>query len=161
MARDDLTGKPSLSALARITGLGLPRLSQINGSKPLTGATLGDWLKEFTRRLSDHAAGRAGGLADERARLAAAQAERVEMENDVTRGTLAPRELLELAAARFARQVVKVLESIPIHVKRKSSGVTPKALAVIVEEINRARSLAAGLTLEDTSADEKDDDEAD
>lgn len=147
MPRDDLNGRPTQAALARITGLTAPRINQIHSAGHLDGETLGDWLKCLVQRLGESAGGRAGELADERARLAAAQADRVEMQNAVSRGELAPRGALEATLADASRQVVAILDGVPSQVKRASSGIKARELDVVKREIDKARAAIADIRL--------------
>jgi phage terminase Nu1 subunit (DNA packaging protein) len=145
--QDDLYGKPTQSALARISGITEARVGQLHAAGVFHGETLVDWLRCLCRRLGDEAGGRAGELADERARLAAAQADRVEMENAVTRQELAPRAAMEAAIADGARQAVAILEGVPAQVKRASAGVKARELAIVKREIDKARAAIAAIRL--------------
>lgn len=118
------------------------------GVREFKGATLGDWLKDLVDRLGESAAGREGesgefNLVDERARLAAEQADKVAMDNAVRRGELAPRALLESALSEAVQRVVPILESIPAQVKRSSSGIKARELATVKREIDKARTAMA------------------
>lgn len=160
---DDLAAKPSKTALARVTGLSPARLSQLP-SEVFVGDTLGAWLKRLVTHLGEVKAGRAGGTAEgkslvvERARLAREQADRIAMENAEKRGELAPRALLEQAATRFVRQIVKVLEGVPVQLKRKA-GLKKREMDIVRGEIDRIRALAADVDLD--AEEEIDDDGAD
>lgn len=114
------------------------------------GATAGEWLKDYCSHLREVAAGRAASgeldLASERARLASEQADKVAMQNAVSRRELAPVTLIEEVLAKVGRQIAGVLESIPVQLKRRSS-LSGDDLDYITAEIVKARNLAAAIKL--------------
>ncbi|WP_089401417.1 terminase small subunit [Noviherbaspirillum humi] len=116
------------------------------------GGTAGDWLAQYCHHLREQAAGRAAAgdldLAAERARLAKAQREKIEMQNEVTRRMLASVDVLQEVVARSGRRISGVLEAIPVQLKRRSS-LTPDDLDFITREIVKARNQAASITVLD------------
>jgi terminase small subunit / prophage DNA-packing protein len=112
----------------------------------------------YIRHLREQAAGRGSesgvSLVDERARLARAQAERVEMENAVTKKELAPVMLIEQVLAQVGRQVAGVLEAIPVNLKRRSA-LSVEDLEYIAGEIAKARNIAAATSLDALSEDDE------
>lgn len=125
------------------------------------GATAGAWLHEYCSNLREVAAGRLGhgglDLATERAMLARVQREKIEMQNAVTRGELAPRALLTQVLAAVAPRVCGLLESI-VPALRRRSGYSAEDLDFIARTIADARNAIAGLRLPDLIADTADDD---
>ena len=110
------------------------------------------WLAAYIGNLRETAAGRlsADGTLDlvtERARLARAQALRVEMQNAIAQRELAPVSILAEIIARVGRQIAVTLEAIPIQLKRRS-GIGVSDLEFITAEIVRARNLAANIQLD-------------
>lgn len=106
------------------------------------------WLRAYCENLREQAAGRAStGLVQERARLAKEQADRVAMSNQQARRELAPVNVLEIALAKVGRQIVAVLEAIPVQLKRSSTTITAEDLRIITDEIIKARNLAAGIEI--------------
>lgn len=105
------------------------------------------WLHDYCAHLREQAAGRAAAgdldLAAERAALARAQRERIEMQNAVTRRELAPVARLEMALATMGRKVAAVLEAIPGDIKRRSNKLSAEDIEIITGEIVRARNVAA------------------
>lgn len=110
----------------------------------------------YIRHLREQAAGRAaeGGvdLATERARLAKEQADRIAMQNAVTRAELAPRALLVEVLARTAPRVCGLLESI-VPALRRRSGYSADDLAFVAQTIADARNAVATMTIDDVLAD--------
>ena len=88
------------------------------------------------------------GLTEERARLAKAQADKVEMQNAVTRGELAPKSLLTVALASLTARVVGLLETIPVELRRMNPKLTPEDVAVAQRVIDKVRNAAAATTIE-------------
>ena len=113
----------------------------------LPGQPAAVWLHAYCGHLREQAAGRAAAgeldLATERAALARAQRERIEMQNAETRKETAPVVLLEIAVAAIGRKVAAVLEAIPVKIKRRSKNLTAEDIEIITAEITKARNIAA------------------
>lgn len=122
-----------------------------------TGEPASTWLQKYCAHLREHAAGRATAgeldLGAERAALARAQRERIEMANAVTRRESAPVALLEMALASMGRKVAAALEAVPVTIKRRSKNLTAEDIDIITGEINRARNIAAAAQLEEEDVD--------
>jgi terminase small subunit / prophage DNA-packing protein len=103
--------KPTADTFAKAVGLNPRTVRRLvaDGQLP-RGATLGEWIGVYTQRLRDEADTRmaASDLPGERARLARAQAERIEMQNTEMQGELAPVETLD-TARRYALDAVAVI----------------------------------------------------
>jgi phage terminase Nu1 subunit (DNA packaging protein) len=116
-----------------------------------SGDTGAVWLKHYCENLREQAAGRASmgdlDLVQERARLAKEQADRVEMQNQISRKEVAPVNLLEVVLAKVARQIVGNLEAIPVQLKRNSTTISQEDLKYITSEIVKARNIAAAMEL--------------
>ncbi len=84
-------------------------------------------------------------MVDERARLAAEQADRVEMQNAVTRGELVPAEDVTVALADNSRQIAAALDAVPALIKRRVPNVGGKVLEIVRAEIDKARKIAANV----------------
>ena len=117
----------------------------------------------YIRQIREQAAGRATdgniNLATERAHLAKAQRERVEMQNAVTRRELAPVVLLEQVLARAGSKVAGILDAIPGMVRRRVAALSAEDLKLIAGEIAEARNIAAAVRLADLTEGDPDDDE--
>lgn len=90
-----------------------------------------------------------GSLAEERAALARAQRERIELQNAVTRGELVPVVALEVVLAKAGAKVAGILDAIPGMLRRRVSTLTAADLALVAAEIAKARNIAAAVTLAD------------
>ena len=116
-------------------------------------ATLDEIRVEYIRALREQAAGRAAAgdldLATERAGLAKAQRERIEMQNAVTRRELAPVVLIEEVLAKAGSRVAGILDAIPGMIKRHVSTLTSVDLDLIAAEVAKARNIAAAIRLDD------------
>lgn len=116
-------------------------------------ASLDDVRFAYIRRLREMAAGRATvgdlDLATERAGLARAQREKIEMANAVTRGELAPVMLIEEVLAKAAGKIAGVLDAIPGMVRRRLPQLTSNDIGLIRGEIAKARNTVAGMSLAD------------
>jgi phage terminase Nu1 subunit (DNA packaging protein) len=87
-------------------------------------------------------------LAAERALLAKAQRERIELQNAVTRGELAPVIVLEQVLAAAGARVAGIFDGIPGALRRRSS-LSLADLEFVTGEITKARNIVAGMTLAD------------
>jgi len=146
-----------------LVGISQPAVSDLLKRNVLSqGAAGGIWLHQYCDHLREQAAGRAAAgeldLAAERARLARAQSERIEMQNAETRRESAPVVLLEIAVATMGRKVAAALEAIPVMIKRRSKNLTAEDIEIITAEITRARNIAASaqFDLEDPDGSERD-----
>lgn len=94
-------------------------------------------MKEYLTNLREQAAGRsakAGGLTDERARLAKEQADAKEMENEITRGNLVQIEdVAQIVEAQFDRCRTKLL-SLPTKIAPEAHAApTPAEAREVIE----------------------------
>lgn len=83
-------------------------------------------------------------LAAERALLAKAQRERIELQNAVTRGELAPVIVLEQVLAAAGARVAGIFDGIPGALRRRSS-LSLADLEFVAGEITKARNIVAGM----------------
>ena len=113
----------------------------------LAGQPAGTWLLAYCSKIRQEAAGRSVELTEQRARYDRARADFQEMVNDERRRALVPTALLERILAMVGRRVAAILEAVPARVRRECAGVDAATLAVIEQEIARARNEAALLEL--------------
>ncbi len=151
----DLQARVTQAAFGGLVGISQQAVSDLLLRGVIAdGGTCGEWLQQYCGHLREQAAGRlAAGdldLATERAALARAQREKVEMQNAVTRRELAPVALLEQVLSKVGRQIAGILEAIPVQLKRRSD-LSADDLDFITREIVKARNQAAGITLADLS----------
>ena len=109
-------------------------------------ASLNEIRVAYIRRLREQAAA-----------LAKAQRERIEMQNSVTRGELAPVVLIEEVLTKAASKTAGILDAIPGMIRRRVPVLTADDIDLIAGEVAKARNLVAAMSL----ADLKDDDSAD
>jgi phage terminase Nu1 subunit (DNA packaging protein) len=121
--------------------------------------SLGEWRVRYLAKLREEAAGRAGtgdlDLVAERARLAKVQADRIEMQNAVTRKELAPAELIEEVLSRAGARAAKLLDTIPGELKRRCPQLTADDIATIATTIAKVRNIAAAVSLANLQEDEE------
>ncbi len=126
---------------------------------------LGEWRLRYLRQLREQAAGRAASgnldLAEQRARLAKEQADRISMQNAVTRKELAPAELIEEVLSRTGAKAAKLLDTIPGELKRRCPQLTADDVTAIAGTIAKVRNLAAAISLASLEEDEEEGDAAD
>jgi phage terminase Nu1 subunit (DNA packaging protein) len=82
-------------------------------------------------------------LEQERARLASAQAAKVEMENQVKRGEYAPIEVLKFAVADFSSQAQSIFAGLPKLVKNSLPSLRAKEMKILEREIVKAQNAAS------------------
>lgn len=86
--------------------------------------------------------------AQERARLAKAQADKIERENAIAMRQLAPVELMEMVLADSAARIAQVLDGIPVHLRRRNQSLTAADIAFVAGEIARCRNIIAEMRLD-------------
>ncbi len=110
-------------------------------------------LQTYCSHLREQAAGRATNgeldLATERAGLAKAQREKIQMQNAVTRSELAPVVLIEEVLSKAGSKIAGILEAIPGAVKRRVPSLPAGEIKSIAGEIARVRNIVAGMSLDD------------
>lgn len=116
-------------------------------------ADLSEIRVAYIRRLREQAAGRSASgdldLASERAALARAQRDKIEMQNAVTRGELAPVALIEEVLTKAASKVAGVLDAIPGMVRRRVPLLMADDIDLIAAEVAKARNTVAAMSLAD------------
>lgn len=95
-------------------------------------------------------------LVTERAALARAQRERIELQNAVTKGELAPVILLEEILTKAAAKVAGTLDAIPGMVRRRVPQLTADDIDLIAAEVAKARNTVAAMSLSDVNDDDVD-----
>lgn len=148
----DLTGRVTQAEFGEMIGVSQPAVSKMLTDGVLSGsASVGVWLREYSSHMREMAAGRAAAgdldLATERAGLARAQREKIEMQNQVTRKELAPSYLLEEILAKAGTKAAAILDTIPGMIKRRVPSLTADDVAAIAREVAKARNIAASISL--------------
>ena len=148
-----------------LVGISQPAVSDLISRGVIAdGAAVGDWLIDYCRHLREQAAGRATAgdldLAAERAALARAQREKIEMQNAVTRGELAPVILMEQVLANAASKISGIFDAIPGMLKRRVSVLTSDDVNLITGEIAKARNIIAEMSITDIGDDVAESEEA-
>lgn len=142
------------SAIAEVIGVSQQLVSDLERRGVCDRCmTLQAWWRAYTNHLREQAAGRlASGdldLATERAALARAQREKIEMQNAVTRKELAPAYLLEEILANAGARMSAIFDAIPGALRRRNQNLTAADLETVAAEIAKARNIAAALTLDE------------
>lgn len=159
----DLDKKTTQARFGQLVGITQPAVSGLlMRGVMVTGDTLGNWLLSYCGHIRDVAAGRQPvegtktlDPAEEKARLYAAQADKIEMENSVARGELAPVSVLEEVLTRAGTKVSAAMDAIPTALKRRLPNLTDADLTIVRRELAKARNAVAALSLEDLEADEE------
>jgi terminase small subunit / prophage DNA-packing protein len=155
----DLTGRVTQAEFGEMIGVSQPAVSKMLTDGVLSGsASVGVWLREYSSHMREMAAGRAAAgdldLATERAGLARAQREKIEMQNQVTRKELAPSYLLEEILAKAGTKAAAILDTIPGMIKRRVPSLSADDVAAIAREVAKARNIAASISLSTLDEDE-------
>ena len=121
-------------------------------------STIDEIRVAYIRHLREQAAGRAASgdldLATERARLAKEQADKVAMQNAVTRGDLAPVVMIEEVLTKTAARIAGIFDAIPGLVRRRVPSLRAEEIDLIAVEIARVRNVVAGMSLADLNDDQ-------
>ena len=97
----------------------------------------------------------ASELEKERIRLTRAQADSLELKNEIARGEVAPIELLTFAASNGATQIAAILGSVPLNIKRQIPRLTSNEIDIIKREIVKAQNTAAKIKIDFDAYDSK------
>lgn len=154
----DLAFPVTQASFGDLVGITQPAVSELVRRKILPdGASADEWLLAYCDHLREMAAGRGGEggaeLVLERARLAREQADKIAMQNAVTRGELAPAYVLEEVLSRAGARTARLLETIPGTLRRRLPQLSGDDIAVVTSIVAKARNLAASLKLSDIDAD--------
>lgn len=116
------------------------------------GASAQAWLHEYTRHLREIAAGRqsAGGgdLVAERTRLAKEQADRIALQNAITKRELVPAGVLVELVSGIAAQVAVIFDALPGKIRREVPDLPSPALDAIARELAKGRNAVADMKIE-------------
>jgi phage terminase Nu1 subunit (DNA packaging protein) len=82
-------------------------------------------------------------LNNERARLACAQADKAELDNQIKRGEFAPIEALKFAVADFSGQVRSIFEGVPKLIKNSLPQLRSREMKILEREIVKAQNAAS------------------
>lgn len=106
----------------------------------------------YIRHLREMAAGRAAtgdlDLATERAGLARAQRERIEMQNAVTRAEFAPAALIEEVLTKAGAKIAGQFDAIGGLLRRRFPDLSSEQINLITGEIAKVRKVVAGMSLD-------------
>lgn len=157
----DLNKKVTQAQFAQLVGVTQPAVSGLIARGILkVGDTAGNWLLAYCGHLRETAAGRSQSgesslnLNDERARLAAAQADKVEMENQLLRGEIVRVDTLEAVLSATGGKIKAQLEALPGALKRRLPSMTAAEVGYVRREVAKMLNTVAQMTLEDVEADE-------
>jgi phage terminase Nu1 subunit (DNA packaging protein) len=149
----DLDAQPTFTEFAALVGVSKQAISaQAEAGVLSLGMTWRQMILAYCSQLREQAAGRASGdlvLASERAALARAQRERIEMQNAVTRGELAPVVAIEQVLAQAGSKVAAVLDTIPGMIRRRVPGLSAADIELVASEVAKARNIAAAIRMAD------------
>lgn len=143
-----------------LVGISQPAVSDLISRGVLAdGDTAASWLLAYCDNLRLQAAGRggdaAGALTAERARLARAQAEKIEMQNAVSRKELAPVALLEQVLATTGTKAQRILATIKGEVRRRYPQIGAADLQAIDAIVGKALNSVATMSLSLDVADDE------
>jgi len=140
--------------VAKLLDLTTARVGQLAKEGIITKQNNGRYsaeaIPQYVRWLRQKAFGKdvsTGDTNTERARLLKAQADKLERENRIADGLVAPVYQLTDALVNVLSQQVAILEAIPNNVKRKNPAISAREIEVIKKEIAKARNLAADVTI--------------
>lgn len=159
----DLTVPMKQAQFGALVGISQQAVSDLVRRKVLADGAAGDeWLLAYCDHLREVAAGRGGEssqeLAAERARLAREQADKIAMQNAVTRGELAPARVIEEVLAKAGSRTSRILDTIPGEVRRRMPALGSEEIAALTRIVAKARNAAARLSLGDLVRDDDDQD---
>jgi len=162
LAKDtSLNSKVTQREFGQLVGISQPAVSDLLKREVLfENGTAAEWLKSYCSHLREQAAGRSGtgelDLVTERARLAKEQADRISLQNYVSRRELAPVILIEEVLAKAATKISGIFDAIPGMIRRRVASLTSEDIDMITAEIAKARNIIAAMSLGDLDDDGED-----
>lgn len=164
MNLDDSVGVEELARVLNVTSRRIQQLAkegviprqkgEIRGKYPL-GASISAYIANLQRQVGGGDDGEA--LTFERARLAREQADKIAMQNAVSRKDLAPVSLIVETNARIAAQAADILDGVGLALKRSIPGIDSRVVKVVEAEIRKVRSLVADSRVDIPTSDGEDD----
>lgn len=150
----DLSKPMTQADFGKLVGVSQQAIGNLVGRGVLdAGMTGQEMLHVYCSSLRETAAGRASGgdldLVAERAMLAKVQRERIEMQNGVTRGELAPVALIEEVLSKAGARIGGIFDAIPGAVRRRVPSLSSEEIGNIEKEIAKARNIVAAISLAD------------
>jgi phage terminase Nu1 subunit (DNA packaging protein) len=147
-----------------LVGISQPAVSDLLARDVLKrGDSAQVWLLAYCEHLRIIAAGRDpdGELSTERARVARETADRIAMQNAVSRKEYAPVAYLEIVLGDVARQIAQRLDALVPQIRRRLPDLPPSVLTQITQEVIACRDLCAAASLADAERLEQVEDDAD
>lgn len=142
----DLSKPLSRTRFGAVVGIGSRRVAELiaDGTLP-EGGTAGQWIAAYTERLRSQASGRGTGdedlnLTQERAALARAQREAVELKTSRMLGEYAPIEALQATLAAAGAGLAARIDQVPALLRRKCPKLPADARDVLVAHFAKARN---------------------
>ena len=90
----------------------------------------------------------------EKAKESVERQRKLKIENDLKEGLLVSTDSVTEALAKVGKQIISVLDSIPLNVKKRVPVLESKDIDFIRVEISKARNTIANLKFEETGGDE-------
>lgn len=155
-------GQPMTQAsFGDLVGITQPAVSDLLRRQVLRDrAAAGEWLLAYCDHLREIAAGRGGeesqSLAAERARLAKEQADKIAMQNAVTRRELVPVSVVENVLASIGAKIGRLLDSIPGTLRRRVATLSTDDVNEVRLVLAKCRNMAAGFRLASLADDDGD-----
>jgi phage terminase Nu1 subunit (DNA packaging protein) len=158
----DLSAPVIQSHFGVLVGISQQAVSELVRRQVLSeGGTAGDWLRAYCEHLREVAAGRGGEssieLAGERARLAREQADKLAMQNAITRVELAPTRIIEEVLALTGARAARILDRIPGEIRRSLPQLTSDDIGAVSRIVAKAHRIAAGMSMSDLARNDEDD----
>lgn len=133
-----------------LVGISQPAVSDLMARDVIAkGDTARVWLLAYCDHLRETAAGRDpdGLLSTERARVAKETADRIALQNAVTRKEFAPVGLLEVVLSDVARQIATRLDALLPQILRRVPDLAPAVVAHITDDLVLCRDLCANASI--------------
>jgi phage terminase Nu1 subunit (DNA packaging protein) len=148
-------GQATQAAFGAAVGISQQAVSElVRGGVLSDGATAAEWLLAYCHRLREQAAGRMGAdtygldLVQERAALARAQREGIEIKNAALRGDFASVQLLAQVLANASQAVAERFDHLKADMRKACPDLPPEAADLVVTTIAEARNTWVAETAE-------------
>lgn len=132
------------AGVAQVVGITQQNIAALAKVGVFEGAkTVREGVLRYCARQRAYASKNEGGLSDERAKLAKAQRDRIEMENAARRGELAPITVLRDTLAAMATACVAHIDAVPGKARQRMPHLSARDLATLDALLKEARNAMA------------------
>lgn len=136
------------AVMAKLLGLSLARVGQLAKEGVITRLSNGKYQPEAITRYIENLRDRSAAPGTVSAKIEEEKLRRLRRENDIEEQLVAPVSVLTDALERVSAQIVPILDSIPLEMKRLNPTLNGHDIQTVKKAIARARNAIAEVNIE-------------